>query len=64
MSAFIFLDTHQAAEYLDHTKSCLESWRGKNRGPKYFKFGRKVRYSVADLDKWLAARVVTTSEAK
>jgi excisionase family DNA binding protein len=64
MSANQFLDTHQAAEYLDHSKSCLEWWRLENRGPKYFKLGRKVRYRVADLDAWLAARVVTTSEAK
>lgn len=64
MSANQLLDTHQAAEYLQHTKSCLEAWRLKDRGPKYLKFGMKVRYRQADLDAWLAARVVTTSEAK
>jgi len=41
---------------------CLEWWRLENHDPQYLKLGRKVRYSVADLDAWLAARVVTTSE--
>lgn len=64
MSANQFLDTRQAAEYLHHSKSCLEWWRLENRGPKYIKFGGKVRYRQSDLDEWVAARVVTTSEAK
>ena len=64
MSANELLDTHQAAAYLHHSKSCLEWWRLKDRGPKYVKFGGKVRYRLSDLDEWVAARVVTTSEAK
>lgn len=62
MSADQFLDTRQAAAYLHHSKSCLEWWRLENRGPRYFKFGGRIRYRVSDLDNWLAARVVKTSE--
>jgi hypothetical protein len=31
----------------------LQNWRGLGRGPLYRKFGKAVRYDVADLEAWI-----------
>lgn len=53
-----FLDTSEAALYLRLSRSCLAKWRcqGGAHHPTYHLVGRKVVYSVADLDAWLASR--------
>ena len=33
----------------------LRKWRHEGTGPKFIKLGRLVRYSVTDLETWLAA---------
>lgn len=49
--------TPQAAEYLGGIKpNTLEIWRIQGIGPRYKKIGRLVRYSVDDLDAYLAAQ--------
>lgn len=48
--------TEQAAAYLGGLKpNTLEGWRIRGEGPPYKKIGRLVRYSLADLDAYLAA---------
>ncbi|MBU6296598.1 MAG: helix-turn-helix domain-containing protein [Alphaproteobacteria bacterium] len=47
-----FLTTDQAAHYLGLSRMALEKMRRKNRGPRYRKHGRYVRYHIADLDAW------------
>ncbi len=56
------LDTPQAAEYLSMKTNTLEVWRTHGTGPAYKKLGRLVRYSLDDLDAYLAAqsRISTT----
>jgi predicted DNA-binding transcriptional regulator AlpA len=57
------LDTLGAAERTKLSVSMLEKLRVYGGGPPYLKIGRSVRYRVADLDTWLAARLVqNTSE--
>lgn len=34
----------------------LDQWRYLGIGPPYYKLGRRVRYSLAELDTWLAER--------
>lgn len=34
----------------------LDQWRYLGTGPPYYKLGRRVRYSLAELDTWLAER--------
>lgn len=46
--------TPQAAEYLGLKKSTLDTWRVRGRGPRFRKFGAAVRYSQADLDKYVS----------
>lgn len=49
--------TNQAAEYLGNIKpNTLEIWRVQGTGPAYKKIGRLVRYSIDDLDAYLAAQ--------
>lgn len=60
------LDQFAAARYLGglSTKT-LERWRVTGQGPTYRKFGRRVLYTIEDLDHWAAsqARRSTASAA-
>lgn len=54
------LTTEQAAQYLGATPHTLEVWRSTRRyAIPYVKIGTKVRYRKADLDAWIASRVVS-----
>ncbi len=50
------VDTRQAAELIGMSKRTLEKWRGEGTGPPFLKLGRRVLYSVADLEEWLRSR--------
>ena len=51
------VDTIQAAERLGGLKpNTLEGWRVQGIGPRYIKIGRLVRYSLDDLDAYIAAQ--------
>lgn len=51
------IDTVQAAERLGGLKpNTLEGWRVQGIGPRYIKIGRLVRYSLDDLDAYIAAQ--------
>jgi hypothetical protein len=53
---------HGAAEFLDVTVNTLQDWRLKKTGPVYCKFGRAVRYPLAELERFAdAARVQTAA---
>ncbi len=47
------MDTIEAAQYLNRMPSTLVWWRAMNKGPRYLKIGRDVRYSRKDLDEFL-----------
>jgi predicted DNA-binding transcriptional regulator AlpA len=49
------LRTPDAAKYLDLSASALEKYRVLGRGPAFVKLGRRVAYTIADLDAWIAA---------
>ncbi|MBI1206835.1 MAG: helix-turn-helix domain-containing protein [Azospirillum sp.] len=51
-----FLNTAQAAFYVDLSRRTLEKMRVVGGGPKFRKHGRFVRYHVDDLDAWSASR--------
>lgn len=53
------LTTREAAEYLGFSPRTLEYWRSQAAGPAFSRIGggaRGVRYRVADLDAFIAAR--------
>ena len=47
-----FVNTEAAARYLALDPHSLECYRSLDTGPAFYKFGRYVRYAVADLDAW------------
>lgn len=58
------LTSEQAASYLQLHTQTLHNWRVSGRGPQYCKIGSAVRYRRADLDAWLATKLISsTSEA-
>ena len=50
-----FVTTEEAARFLALSPHSLECYRAKGTGPAFYKFGKAVRYAVADLDAWIAA---------
>jgi hypothetical protein len=38
-------------------------WRHKNIGPNFMRFGRRIKYSGADLNNWVNRQRVTTNDA-
>ncbi len=51
----------EAAELLAVQPASLEKWRWAGEGPRYHKVGRLVRYSLEDLERWLAGRAVSST---
>lgn len=49
-----FVTTDEAARYLALSPHSLECYRAKGAGPAFYKFGKAVRYAVADLEAWVA----------
>ena len=40
------------------TRGTLAQWRHRGYGPRYIKYGHRILYSGADLNRWLDAHVV------
>jgi hypothetical protein len=57
-----FLHEGPAAEYIDMSVAFLQAGRsrgttgGRSPTPAFHKFGRRVKYNVADLDAWISTR--------
>lgn len=57
------LDTKAAASRVGLSIVTLERYRVSGEGPQFAKLGKAVRYRPADLDAWVASRLVrSTSE--
>ncbi|MBU9615220.1 helix-turn-helix domain-containing protein [Burkholderia multivorans] len=55
----VLMTTAQAAEYLGISFHTLEIWRSTRRyHVPFVKIGNRVRYRRADLDAWIASRLV------
>ena len=46
----------EVAEMLGIPEKTLTQWRSDNKGPKYLKVGRYVRYRWSAVDEWLSTR--------
>jgi len=51
-----YLTNDEAADFLRLSPRTLEKQRVIGGGPRFRKFGRRVMYSVADLETWADAR--------
>jgi hypothetical protein len=47
-----FLTTPEAAQFLKRSVKTLEYWRVVDRGPRYYRQSRVVRYLLSDLVAW------------
>lgn len=56
------INTEALAKLTGTSKSYWEKMRSRGEGPRYFKRRGLVLYRRADVDAWLAARVVSTQE--
>lgn len=54
----------EAAHYLGISKSTLEKMRIVGRGPRYLKLGGRCFYRRADLDAYLEAAIVETTDSR
>lgn len=53
-----------AAKYLGLSKSTLEKMRMEGRGPRYLKLGARCFYRRTDLDAYLEAAIVETTDSR
>jgi hypothetical protein len=53
-----FVTQEEAAAYLGVKVRQLETWRSRQRGPRYRKFSKLVRYAVTDLKAFADAATV------
>lgn len=53
------VNEHEAARFIGLAVSTLRNRRCLDQGPAYFKVGRKVVYSMAELRGWMAAKRIT-----
>lgn len=51
-----FMTPEEAAEYLRLSPRTLERYRYMGSGPRFRRFGRKIRYTMWDLDVWADTR--------
>lgn len=58
------VDEDAAAARIGLAVSTLQKKRVSGDGPPFVKLGRAVRYRLADLDAWVAARVVSSTSEK
>jgi len=58
------LDTQQAAKTLGLSGSLLNRMRAEGRGPRFVRLGGRVFYRQADLDAYIEAGVVETTDSR
>ncbi len=58
------VDTKGAAERIGLAVKTLENMRTRGDGPRFLKLGRAVRYRLADLDAWMAERVMSSTSER
>lgn len=56
-----FLSPYEVQELYGLNRGTLANMRNSGKGPRYFKIGRLVRYSVHDLEKFFRGRDVKTA---
>lgn len=55
-----YMTTAEASAYTGIGRASFEEWRCEGVGPRFVKLSAKVLYRVADLDAFMAERIVET----
>jgi predicted site-specific integrase-resolvase len=53
------LDPRKVARLLGVEVETLGAWRRKGYGPRWYRIGRKIKYSEADLRSWMSDQVLS-----
>jgi excisionase family DNA binding protein len=64
MTSDRIMNTLEAARYLGLSKSTVEKMRHFGTGPRYYKLTHLCRYHAADLDSWMAERLIGSTSEK
>lgn len=56
MSTTQIIDSQALSAHIGIPTKTLAEWRSRSEGPPYMRIGRHVRYSMSDVEKWLASR--------
>ncbi|TQM42634.1 helix-turn-helix transcriptional regulator [Halopolyspora algeriensis] len=51
-----FLSPKELAEHLGVSKRTIDTWRQRGEGPRAYRVGRHLRFSVEDVEAWLEER--------
>lgn len=51
-----WLSPRELAEFLDIPVGTIYGWRHTGFGPPAYKYGRHVKYRLADVERWLESR--------
>ena len=51
------LNEHQAAERLGLSVTTLRTWRCREKGPRFYRLGRSIRYDEAEIARFLSERL-------
>ena len=52
MSQDEWITRQELADRWKMPAATLDQWASQHRGPRYAKFGRHVRYRIADVERW------------
>jgi predicted DNA-binding transcriptional regulator AlpA len=58
----LFLSDKEVSKLLGVGRQTLANWRGLQKGPRYVKSGRLVRYAVNDILAYMEARKIGTQD--
>ena len=56
MQPHTFYNQSETAEFLRLSERTLERWRVEGMGPPFRRFGRRIVYAKADLERWADGR--------
>jgi hypothetical protein len=57
-------DQEAVARYIKVNERTVENWRYQDKGPRFMKQGRVVRYRRSDVDRWVDNNIVKTGESE
>jgi predicted site-specific integrase-resolvase len=58
------IDTLELARRLEVHPVTLATWRTEGKGPRFVRVGRRVRYRMSDIERWLVENERTSTQAE
>ena len=61
MAAALYLTPQELADRTGFALETVRDWRRYGTGPKFGKFGRRIRYPIAEVEAWEKSRLAAAS---